>query len=201
MDKQRKEIAIVIIGSVLVFSIVKAVLDARSRKYANPSTSSFPTSEMGNCCGRQSSDNFSTPGRTLGSAPAPQSKSSSTPLPKKISSNPGKSLGGSSSTGDGSEDPREAAARAAEVRSSRCQLPIQIRRVGLTMVTIGKSVSSERAEGEIRAESTRSEEADESGHTAAIVRGAAPGARPSGQRRGKELELKTGGTLYDIHDV
>lgn len=71
---------------------------------------------MGNCFSSKSAnqdDQFSTPGRTLGSSS--QSQPSSAPVPQKIISNtPGRTVGvpGAATGGD---DPRIAAARAAKV--------------------------------------------------------------------------------------
>ncbi|KAK8196154.1 hypothetical protein BKA81DRAFT_149632 [Phyllosticta paracitricarpa] len=81
---------------------------------------------MGNCCGKESS-NFSGPGRTLGSAP-PTARSDATTLPparphnygatqsKPTTQGPGRTLGTQSAAG--ANNPRSAAAQAAEVRSS-----------------------------------------------------------------------------------
>lgn len=73
---------------------------------------------MGNLCGKQSKDdNFAGPGRTLGSAPPPSDNArASIPATKKspLQGN-GRTLGGPGGSGD--DDPRSAAAKAAEVRS------------------------------------------------------------------------------------
>jgi hypothetical protein len=77
---------------------------------------------MGNLCGKTSKeeDNFTGPGRVLGSAPAPQNNAkasvpaSQQPKQKPVVGGPGRTLGESS--GDVG-DARSAAARAAEVRS------------------------------------------------------------------------------------
>lgn len=74
---------------------------------------------MGNLCGKQSKDdNFAGPGRTLGSAPPPSDNArASIPAAKKQSplQGNGRTLG---APGESSgNDPRSAAARAAEVRS------------------------------------------------------------------------------------
>ncbi|KAJ4301873.1 hypothetical protein N0V90_003969 [Kalmusia sp. IMI 367209] len=80
---------------------------------------------MGNLCGKESKDeNFQGPGRTLGSAPAPATKasapariandSSSRATPKVTG--PGRTVGGAGGS-DGANDPRAAAAAAAEVRN------------------------------------------------------------------------------------
>ncbi|KAL9080049.1 MAG: hypothetical protein Q9157_001133 [Trypethelium eluteriae] len=71
---------------------------------------------MGNCFGKQSSseENFSGPGRTLGSAPTPGSEPIARPtIPARSSA--GKTLGGGDASSD---DPRSAAAKAAEVGGS-----------------------------------------------------------------------------------
>lgn len=68
---------------------------------------------MGNICGKESksSDPFSQPGRTVGSAPPSQTAPRAT-VPKI--SGPGQTLGGAS--GGEPNDARRAAAKAAEVR-------------------------------------------------------------------------------------
>jgi len=71
---------------------------------------------MGNLCGKQSKDNFDGQGRTLGSAPAPATKAS---VPSNVASAPKRTVGGPPRTlGEGSStnDPKAAAAAAAEVR-------------------------------------------------------------------------------------
>ncbi|KAK5003715.1 hypothetical protein BJ546DRAFT_1061976 [Cryomyces antarcticus] len=80
---------------------------------------------MGNLCGKQSSseDAFSQPGRTLGSAPARPVNASASVPPRIHSQSQGRTLGGSNS-GPGvsaDDDPRTAAARAAEDRARRAQ--------------------------------------------------------------------------------
>lgn len=69
---------------------------------------------MGALCGKESksSDPFSQPGRTVGSAP-PSSSNPRAPVPKINSNAPGRTLGGSS--GEDTSDARRAAAKAAEV--------------------------------------------------------------------------------------
>ncbi|KAK7535498.1 hypothetical protein IWX49DRAFT_569889 [Phyllosticta citricarpa] len=81
---------------------------------------------MGNCCGKESS-NFSGPGRTLGSAP-PTARSDATTLPparphnygatqsKPTTQGPGRTLGTQSAAG--ANNPRSAAAQAAEARAA-----------------------------------------------------------------------------------
>lgn len=70
---------------------------------------------MGNCCGKSSSDNFQSPGRTLGSAP-PQGQAPRAAVPPQIST-AGTPFGGTGAT-ESAGDARSAAARAAEVSLS-----------------------------------------------------------------------------------
>ncbi|KAI1208826.1 uncharacterized protein F4807DRAFT_135235 [Annulohypoxylon truncatum] len=75
---------------------------------------------MGNICGKSDSDNFSQPGRVLGSAP-PQPERAS--VPAKVSGPP-RTLGGAGSTPkppDTSSDAVEARRRAAEAAEARAQ--------------------------------------------------------------------------------
>lgn len=67
---------------------------------------------MGGLCSKESNppDNFSRPGRVLG-ASSSKPTANSVPVPKKIPGSSGRTVGGS----DGTSDPRNAAARAAEV--------------------------------------------------------------------------------------
>lgn len=77
----------------------------------------YSTLAMGACCGKSSTsdgDHFATPGRTLGDAPPSQPASSS--VPRIANASPGRTLGASSSAAG--DDPKTAAARAAEVRTS-----------------------------------------------------------------------------------
>jgi hypothetical protein len=70
---------------------------------------------MGNLCSKSSNppEQFSTPGRVLGSSS--QSQPTSAPVPQKVvSTTPGRTVGGSTAA-SGGDDPRSAAARAAEV--------------------------------------------------------------------------------------
>lgn len=72
---------------------------------------------MGNLCGKESKDNFDGQGRTLGSAPAPTTKASvpsNVAQPKRKVGGPPRTLG----EGNQGDDPKVAAAAAAEVRSS-----------------------------------------------------------------------------------
>ena len=75
---------------------------------------------MGNCCGSESG-NFSGEGRTLGAAPAnapPQTDGARASAPPKISGpKGGRTLGKNPQAPDESSSPKQAAARAAEVRS------------------------------------------------------------------------------------
>ncbi|OJD38801.1 uncharacterized protein BKCO1_4000102 [Diplodia corticola] len=79
---------------------------------------------MGNLCGKESkSDNFAGPGRTLGAAPAPSDNArASIPAAKKSAppQGPGRTLGAGPEAG-GDNDPRSAAARAAETRAANNQ--------------------------------------------------------------------------------
>ena len=73
---------------------------------------------MGNLCSKSANkdDNFSTPGRSLGSSS--QNQPTTAPVPQKIpSSTPGRAVGGSQRPGS-SSDPKSAAAAAAEVSLS-----------------------------------------------------------------------------------
>ncbi|KAK8192971.1 hypothetical protein HDK77DRAFT_490075 [Phyllosticta capitalensis] len=82
---------------------------------------------MGNCCGKES-DNFTGPGRTLGSSAPPTARSDATTLPparphnygatqsRATAQGPGRTLGTGGAT-DGN-DPRSAAAQAAEARAA-----------------------------------------------------------------------------------
>lgn len=72
---------------------------------------------MGNCFGKQSdsSDSFKSPGRTLGTAPAPNDNARASVPPKISSQSPGRTLG-SAPQGAAEDSPKAAAARAAEVR-------------------------------------------------------------------------------------
>ncbi|KAF2856120.1 hypothetical protein T440DRAFT_474529 [Plenodomus tracheiphilus IPT5] len=72
---------------------------------------------MGNLCGKESqSDNFDGQGRTLGSAPAPATKAS---IPSNVAQSKPKVGGPPRTLGDGNsrDDPKAAAAAAAEVCS------------------------------------------------------------------------------------
>jgi hypothetical protein len=73
---------------------------------------------MGNLCSKSSNqpDNFAGQGRVVGSSSQPQTPSSA-PVPQKISTHsPGRPLGGGGGGGSGAvDDPRSAAAKAAEV--------------------------------------------------------------------------------------
>ncbi|KIX04258.1 uncharacterized protein Z518_07812 [Rhinocladiella mackenziei CBS 650.93] len=74
---------------------------------------------MGNICSKSANkpDNFSTPGRTLGSSAQPKPNSTTVP-PKITASTPGRALGGRDGASS-SEDARSAAAKAAEERASK----------------------------------------------------------------------------------
>ncbi|OCK97811.1 uncharacterized protein K441DRAFT_371595 [Cenococcum geophilum 1.58] len=73
---------------------------------------------MGNLCGKQSKDPFAGQGRTLGSAqPPPQRTTAPVPTrPTPQRESQGRTVGG---TERSSDDPRAAAARAAEVRAKK----------------------------------------------------------------------------------
>lgn len=74
---------------------------------------------MGNCCGKPSDENFSGEGRTVGSTPAARPKQSGAGTSKSsVAPQGGRTLGSSSHAPNGSS-PREAAAKAAEVRTYR----------------------------------------------------------------------------------
>ncbi|KAF9880000.1 hypothetical protein CkaCkLH20_02811 [Colletotrichum karsti] len=79
---------------------------------------------MGSVCGKEKGDdNFSSPGRPLGSAPPPQPKTA--PIPARIVGGPPRTLGGggggSSTSGERSnavvDDAKRKAAEAAEARA------------------------------------------------------------------------------------
>ena len=77
---------------------------------------------MGNLCGKQSKEtNFAGPGRVLGAAPAPSNNARAS-VPPKIAAtskarSQGRAVGG---PGDGAaDDPKSAAARAAEARAQK----------------------------------------------------------------------------------
>jgi hypothetical protein len=71
------------------------------------------SSTMGNCCGKPSDENFAGEGRTVASTPQSASKNNKTT--SKVPQG-GRTLG-SSSEGTSGSSPREAAAKAAEVRT------------------------------------------------------------------------------------
>ncbi|OBT39471.1 hypothetical protein VE00_10132 [Pseudogymnoascus sp. WSF 3629] len=77
---------------------------------------------MGNLCGSESKspDAFSTPGRTLSSAP-PQNATSRPPA--KIAGEPPRRLGGGAPGGGAGGDPRRDAADAAEARAKAAAKP------------------------------------------------------------------------------
>ena len=91
----------------------------RSSSSSQRSKSRIATDSMGNCCGRASSDsnNFSTPGRTLGAVPTndvPQNPSR-VAKPSTTGSENNLRLQGGGVSGSGPSEARAAAARAAEV--------------------------------------------------------------------------------------
>jgi len=71
---------------------------------------------MGNLCGKpKDDDNFSAPGRPVNSAPPPKPAAAAAPIAKPAKAQiANRTLGGTNSS---AEDPRAAAARAAEVCS------------------------------------------------------------------------------------
>ena len=77
---------------------------------------------MGNLCGKQSKDNFEGQGRTLGSAPAPATRAS---IPSNVAPAKPKVGGPPRTLGESNreDDPKAAAAAAAEVHSLAQQLP------------------------------------------------------------------------------
>lgn len=77
---------------------------------------------MGNLCGKQSKDPFAGQGRTLGSAQPPPQRTTA-PVPTQPRESQGRTVGG---TERSSDDPRAAAARAAEVRAQKNSNPGQL---------------------------------------------------------------------------
>ncbi|KAI6800468.1 hypothetical protein KC367_g516 [Hortaea werneckii] len=81
---------------------------------------------MGNCCGTPKDENFKGDGQTLGAAPAnapPQqgnARAAAPPKPKGPQG-PGRTLGKNPQDGGSAEDPKAAAARAAEERAKASQ--------------------------------------------------------------------------------
>ncbi|KAF2120791.1 hypothetical protein BDV96DRAFT_595202 [Lophiotrema nucula] len=79
---------------------------------------------MGNLCGKESKDNFTGPGRVLGSAPPPSNNAKAS-VPARVANNegpakskPAPKVGGPGRTtgsGPSGEDPKAAAAAAAEI--------------------------------------------------------------------------------------
>lgn len=72
---------------------------------------------MGNLCGKESSDAFAQPGRTLSSAPPAQNQNQTASVPKKVVvGGPARTLGSGGGSGSSAqEDARRKAAEAAEV--------------------------------------------------------------------------------------
>ena len=92
--------------------------------YPDPSRTNFTSStsihnqqKMGNLCGKQSSDAFAQPGRTLSSAPPAQNQNQTSSVPKKVVvGGPARTLGSGGGSGSSAqEDARRKAAEAAEV--------------------------------------------------------------------------------------
>ncbi|VUC36019.1 unnamed protein product [Clonostachys rosea] len=77
---------------------------------------------MGNICGKTESDNFSSPGRTVGSVPPDPSIPKTAPVPRKVGGPP-RTLGGGSdgqpppAFGPADTEARRKAAEAAEARA------------------------------------------------------------------------------------
>lgn len=77
---------------------------------------------MGNLCGKQESESFSSPGRTLGSAP-PQPKTAAVPAsataskPPRVGGPPRTLGGGGGPSSESDQDARRRAAEAAETRA------------------------------------------------------------------------------------
>lgn len=79
---------------------------------------------MGNLCGKQTStdDAFSTPGRTVGSAPPSGPRTASVPQKKTAApkvGGPARTLGGGAEDNQTPEEARRKAAEAAEARASK----------------------------------------------------------------------------------
>ena len=87
---------------------------------------------MGNCCGSESG-NFQGEGRTLGANPTnapPQTDGARAAAPPKISSpKGGRTLGRNPQAPDESTSPKEAAAKAAEVRSVSTSPDRKVKRI------------------------------------------------------------------------
>lgn len=76
-------------------------------------------STMGNCFGKPSDKNFGGEGRPVGTSSTPAQSKQTSASSKKPTSQGGRTLGASSQGNSGSS-PREAAAKAAEVRTYNC---------------------------------------------------------------------------------
>ncbi|KAK2005152.1 hypothetical protein LX36DRAFT_665188 [Colletotrichum falcatum] len=80
---------------------------------------------MGSVCGKEDKgDNFTSPGRPLGTAPPPQPKTA--PIPARVGGPPrtlggGSSSGGSGASGQQSADAAEARRKAAEAAEARAK--------------------------------------------------------------------------------
>ncbi|CAI6095600.1 hypothetical protein V2G26_014557 [Clonostachys chloroleuca] len=84
---------------------------------------------MGNICGKTESDNFSSPGRTVGSVPPDPSVPKTAPVPRKVGGPP-RTLGGGPDSqptkptaGAADTDARRRAAEAAEARAKAANKP------------------------------------------------------------------------------
>ncbi|KAI0136999.1 hypothetical protein BJ170DRAFT_677859 [Xylariales sp. AK1849] len=112
---------------------------------------------MGNCCGKPDSENFSSPGRVVGSAP-PQPQRASVP-PSKVVGGPPRTLGGgqdpSAAQSSGADEARQRAAEAAEVRLTHTPFSPSPERLDLGLV-------SEEEEEELKLKGARAKTAQKS---------------------------------------
>lgn len=74
-----------------------------------------PTTTMGNICSRNDSDNFSQPGRVVGTNPPNAAPRASVPAKTNWKATPGRTLGQSDGTNAGADEARANAAIAAQV--------------------------------------------------------------------------------------
>ncbi|KAI9738688.1 MAG: hypothetical protein M1834_008193 [Cirrosporium novae-zelandiae] len=108
---------------------------------------------MGNLCGKPSSDNFDAPGRPLGTSAPPSDSNPRASLPAKIIS-PSKISGQGRPIGGGgnqstNEDPRKAAAKAAEERAAKAGKvtgPLGSKLAGQKKQTMGATLNQAAAE-------------------------------------------------------
>ena len=118
-----------LLTSITLISLASTYNESTSK---GPPANTFSRSiGMGNCCGSESG-NFSGEGRTLGAAPAnapPQRDGARASAPPKISGpKGGRTLGKNPQAPDESSSPKQAAARAAEVRSTSSTSPLKARK-------------------------------------------------------------------------